>query len=75
VMAHMFWSLLNLSFASLLKFSCCVSLVSPFPLSYGFVENPRVVVTWVLLGVDLGEINSSDHCVRSHSAVLDRDLS
>jgi hypothetical protein len=51
---HMFWSLLNLSFASLLKFWSFVFLVSPFLFSCGFVENPRVLATWVLLGIDLG---------------------
>jgi hypothetical protein len=52
--AHRFWSLLNLSFALMLKFWSFVFLVSSISFSCGFVENPRVLVTWVLLGIDLG---------------------
>jgi hypothetical protein len=52
-MDHRFWSLLHLSFAYLLKFGVVSILCSSPSFSCGFVENLRVLVTWVMFGICL----------------------
>jgi hypothetical protein len=50
---HKFWSLLHLSFESLLKFGVVLISCSSPSFSCSFMENPQVLVIWVLLGIDL----------------------
>jgi hypothetical protein len=73
-MAHMFWSLLHLSFASLLKFRVVSILCSSFPFFCGFVENLRILCDMGVIGDwFVRRYTLLDHCVRPYGAVLGCD--